>query len=70
MYSAMVFKLLINICDKIDIIFNRFLCSGDKEKRKITLVNWNTVCMENGKGGLGMRKMKHVSRQALRGKLV
>jgi len=51
MYSAMAFKLPINVCDNIDRICNKFLWSGDAEKRKITLVSWNYVFMGKRKGG-------------------
>lgn len=59
-YNMMDFKLNITISDKIDKICNKFMWLGDLKKRKISLASWNSICMEEDKGRLGLRKMKHV----------
>lgn len=67
-YCALIFKVPVAISEKIDQICNRFLWTRNSETRKFTLVAWKTVCKSKRLGGLGLRRVKQLSK-ALRGKL-
>lgn len=58
MYSAFIFKMLINIVKEIDAKYRKFLWSNNLEQRKFFLVKWGKSYKEKMKGGLGLRRMK------------
>ncbi|GLJ07653.1 hypothetical protein SUGI_0071800 [Cryptomeria japonica] len=41
----------------MDGLLKRFIWEGLKEGKKISLINWETVCMLKAEGGAGLRKM-------------
>lgn len=51
-----VAKLPMGICDRLDKMNRDFLWGRTKTKRKIYLINWDTVCKNKSNGGLGIRK--------------
>lgn len=67
-YLAMVFKVPIYVCNKIDQIFIRFI-QAEVSSSSLFLVAWNLVCIDKMQGGLSLRKMKQVS-LTLHGKLI
>lgn len=68
-YSTMVFKVPISVCNKIDQICCRFLWAKLNNNKSFSLVAQKDICIDKMQGGLGLRKMKHMS-LALRGKLI
>lgn len=55
-YTMQTSKLSISICNDIDRLNRNFLWGETDNKRKVHLVNWDTVCKPKNNGGLGLRK--------------
>ena len=47
-----------NVCKAVDKLHRDFLWGSTEEKRKLHLVNWNTVTLLRDRGGLGMVEMQ------------
>lgn len=53
-FSLFYFFLQSNI-SPIEYIFNCFFWRGSEEVRKIYWINWDTICSNKAKGGLGVQ---------------
>lgn len=57
-YTMQTMHLPTNVCDKLDRLNRNFLWGVTPNKKKIHLVNWNTVCKNKDVGGLDLRKAR------------
>lgn len=57
-YTMQTMNFPVNVCDKLDRINRDFLWGDTPEKKKLHLINWNTVCKSKDMGGLGLRKAR------------
>ncbi|CAN1771029.1 Putative ribonuclease H protein At1g65750 [Linum perenne] len=53
------------VCEKIDQRIRDFVWGSDQGKRKIHLVNWDTICKPKDLGGLGLRSARHLNQAFL-----
>ncbi|KAL8160998.1 hypothetical protein V2J09_012487 [Rumex salicifolius] len=67
-YSMGAFALPISYCRDIDRVSNAFIWGCTNERRRIHLVQWDSVCSGKLVGGLGLKKML-TQNMALIGKL-
>ena len=49
------------ICDELDRKMRKFILHGIEEKRKIHLVDWETLQKPRDHGGLGIQSMRQVN---------
>lgn len=63
-YSSSIL-LPASIHKEIDRICRKFLWSSTEENRKMSLVNWDTVCKPTATGGLGFKKAKDANLVAM-----
>ena len=61
LYAMQSAKLLRSICDEVDKKTHMFIWGGNKEKRKVHLVSWDTLVKPRDKGGLGFRLMQQAN---------
>ena len=47
---------------RLEKIQRDFLCGGGALERKPHLVNWDTVCLDKRKGGLGVRRLSTLNK--------
>ena len=47
------------VCDTVDKIIRDFLWGSTEEKRRMHMVNWDTVTLPKELGGLGLHSMKY-----------
>jgi hypothetical protein len=52
------FKAPSGIVSSIESIFNTFFLRGSVEHRKITWIDWNSICRSQEVGGLGVRRIR------------
>ncbi|KAH1063509.1 hypothetical protein J1N35_028496 [Gossypium stocksii] len=45
-------------CDEIESLVKQFIWETSERRRKMSLVNWDTICQPKMCGGLGLRKLK------------
>ncbi|WCJ35671.1 DNAse I-like superfamily protein [Euphorbia peplus] len=57
-YTMQTVMLPASICNSLDMVSRKFLWGATTEVRRISLVNWDTVCRSRNSGGLGIRKTK------------
>ena len=57
-YSMQTTWLPQSTCDKIDKLNRNFLWGDTEEKKKVHLINWDTVCKSKEKDGLGLKKTR------------
>ena len=57
-YYMQCCALLAKVCKPVDKLHRDFLWVSTEEKRKLHLVNWNTVILPRDRGGLGMVEMQ------------
>ena len=57
-YALSFFKAPSGIVSSIESILNCFFWGGSVDHRKITWVDWNTVCSSKEVGGLGVRSLR------------
>lgn len=56
-YFLSLFKIRGYMADKLEKIHRTFLWVGSEEKKRMSLVNWDTVCLPKRMGNLGLRKI-------------
>jgi len=66
-YALSFFKAPAGIISSIESIFNCFFWGGSEDHKKISWVDWNTVCQSKEVGGLGVRRIREFN-YALLGK--
>ena len=54
-YSMGLFKIHKSICDNINSILSKYWWGQTKEERKIHWINWQKLCTNKKKGGMGFR---------------
>ena len=57
-YYMQCCALPVKVCQAVDKLHRDFLWGSTEEKRKLHLVNWNTVTLTRDRGGLGMVEMQ------------
>ena len=67
-YYMQCHTLPTKVCNAMDKLIRNFLWGSTEEKRKLDLVNWNTVTMPKDCGGLGLFQIRYRN-QALLTKL-
>ena len=56
--SRILYAMPPKVCDVVDKIIRDFLWGLMEEKRRMHMVNWNTVTLPKDLGGLGLHSMK------------
>ena len=54
-YSICLFKLPNAICDKINSLLSNYWWGQTKDEKKIHWINWENLCKDKKKGGMGFR---------------
>ena len=57
-YSMQTVELPISVCDKLDSLNRNFLWGDTVDRKKVHLINWDTVCKSKDMGGLGIRNTR------------
>ena len=57
-YVLSFFKAPTGIISSIESLFNCFFWGGSDDHRKISWVDWNSVCRGKEVGGLGVRRIR------------
>ncbi|KAL6202734.1 hypothetical protein ACLB2K_026439 [Fragaria x ananassa] len=58
-------KFPVSLCDRLDRLNRNFLWGDVDDKKKIHLVNWDTVCQPKQLGGLGIKKFADMNQAML-----
>ncbi|CAJ2638568.1 unnamed protein product [Trifolium pratense] len=66
-YTLSFFKAPSGTISSIESLFIKFFWGGCEDSRKISWVNWNSICLSKESGGLGVRRLREFN-QALLGK--
>ena len=64
-YVMQYIKLPSEVCKKLDKIYRDFLWGDTFDKKKMHLVNWDTMCLPKNLGGLGIKKTKKMNEALL-----
>ncbi|XP_004289445.1 PREDICTED: putative ribonuclease H protein At1g65750-like [Fragaria vesca subsp. vesca] len=64
-YAMQTAKLPLSLCESIDKANINFLWGDSNEKKKIHLVNWESVCKPKHRGGLGLKKTADMNQAML-----
>jgi len=57
-YALSFFRALVGIISTIESILIKIFWGGGEDHRKIAWVDWNSICMSKGLGGLGIRRLQ------------
>ena len=69
LYQISLFRIPKSVAWRLEKLQRDFLWEGGNLERKVHLVNWEVVCAEKEKGGLGLRKLVLLNK-ALLGKWI
>ena len=69
LYQMSLFRMPQSVARRLEKLQRDFLWGGGNLERKVHLVNWEVVCTEKEKGGLGLRKLVLLNK-ALLGKWI
>ncbi|RVW24649.1 putative ribonuclease H protein [Vitis vinifera] len=69
LYQMPIFRMPKSVARRLEKLQRDFLWGGGNLERKVHLVNWEVVCTEKEKGGLGLRKLVPLNK-ALLGKWI
>ncbi|XP_062021276.1 uncharacterized protein LOC133737799 [Rosa rugosa] len=64
-YAMQTAKLPTSICDSLDKLNRNFLWGDIEDKRRVHLINWDTVCLPKSLGGLGIKKSSEMNQAML-----
>ncbi|CAN1162915.1 Putative ribonuclease H protein At1g65750 [Linum perenne] len=64
-YAMQTSVLPVNTCEEIDRRIRNFVWGTTAEERKASLVAWETICLPNEKGGLGLKMARQLNRAYL-----
>ena len=64
-YTMQTVKLRITVCRELDRVNKNFIWGTTDRRKKVHLVNWSTICCSKNRGGLGLKKTKHVNQALL-----
>lgn len=64
-YSMQTAKLPVQLCHDIDKLNRNFLWGDIDGKKKVHLVNWDTICQPKSIGGLGIKKTSDMNQAML-----
>ena len=65
-YTMSMFRIQKKVKSRLEKIQWDFLWGGSNHDRKIHLINWNTVCTNKRKGGLGILRLEKLNKSLLR----
>ncbi|KAL6145062.1 hypothetical protein ACLB2K_055750 [Fragaria x ananassa] len=65
MYAMQTAKFHVNLCDKLDKLNRDFILSDVENKKRVHLVNWDTICQPKYLGGLGVKKTADINQAML-----
>ncbi|XP_028056650.1 uncharacterized protein LOC114260679 [Camellia sinensis] len=57
-YNMQTMEIPRRVCDEMDRLNCNFLWGDTDSRKKVHLVNWESVCISKAKGGLGIRKAR------------
>ena len=60
-----LFRMPKTIAKRLEKVQRDFLWGGGNLERKVHLVNWEVVCVDKNKGGLGLRKLALLNKASL-----
>ncbi len=55
-YTFSVFKVPETVCKKLDALINAFWWGYDTSRKKLQMINWETITKPKTQGGLGIKK--------------
>ncbi|XP_050386378.1 uncharacterized protein LOC126802738 [Argentina anserina] len=64
-YAMQTAKLPISLCEKIDKLNRDFIWGDIENKRRVHLMNWDTICRPKQLGGLGIKKTAEMNQAIL-----
>ncbi|KAL6218309.1 hypothetical protein ACLB2K_011523 [Fragaria x ananassa] len=64
-YSMQTVKFPVSLCERIDKLNRDFIWGDNNEKKRVHLVNWETVCQPKCLGGLGVKKTEDMNQAML-----
>ncbi|KAK9911967.1 hypothetical protein M0R45_035844 [Rubus argutus] len=64
-YAMQTVRLPMSICNDLDKLNRNFLWGDTENKKKIHLVNWDTVCLPKTLGGFGIKKSSDMNQAML-----
>ena len=65
-YYLSLFRMPQKVCARLEKIQRQFLWGGSDHDKKISLVRWATVCIDNSKGGIGIKSFSKMNKALLR----
>ena len=68
-YNLSLFRMPKSVAKRLEKLQRDFLWGGGSFERKVHLINWEVVCTQKEKGGLGIRKIDPLNK-ALLGKWI
>lgn len=60
-YASQALPLSASICEQLDHINRNFIWGHERGQKRHHLINWRTVCLPKGAGGIGVRQFKKVN---------
>lgn len=64
-YFMQAMQLPKGVCDEIERLVRKFIWGSSIGSRKITLMDWATICQPRDRGGLGIRKLQDQNKSFL-----
>ena len=64
-YNISLFRMPKSVANKLEKLQRDFLWGGESSERKVHLINWEVVCTQKEKGGLGIQKIDPLNKALL-----